>query len=131
MEDHETSRGVWRKNKKLIKVSFSVFKLTFADHEVPQNDHHRVAGVNIITAEDVFPVDAETEAWRKTVFIFQQCLISSSYTLTSVRQRRRPLHGYSPSAAYVRQRRRLQYGYGPIATYVRLRLWYISDAVSE
>ena len=50
---------------------------------------------------------------------------------TSVRQRRRPLYGYSQSAAYVRQWRRLQYGYGPTATYVRLRLQYISDAVSE
>ena len=48
---------------------------------------------------------------------------------TSVRQRRRPLNGYSPPAAYVRQRRRLQYGYGPTATYVRLWLQYISDAV--
>ena len=56
--------------------------------------------------------------------------ISKSYR-TSVRQRRRPLYGYSPPSAYVRQRRRLQYGYGPTATYVRLRLQYISDAVSE
>ena len=50
---------------------------------------------------------------------------------TSVRQRRRPLYGYSPPATYVHQRRRLQYGYGPTATYVRLGLRYISNAVSE
>ena len=50
---------------------------------------------------------------------------------TSVRQRRRPLYGYSQSAAYVRQRRRLQHGYSLTATYVRPRLQYISDAVSE
>ena len=50
---------------------------------------------------------------------------------TSVRQRRRPLYGYSPPATYERQRRCLQYGYGPTATFVRLQLQYISDAVSE
>ena len=53
------------------------------------------------------------------------------YNETSVRQRRRPLNGYSPPAAYVRQRRRLQYGYGSTVTYVRMRIWYISHAVSE
>ena len=50
---------------------------------------------------------------------------------TSVRQRRRPLYGYSPPAAYLHQRRRLQYGYGPAATYVHMQLWYISHTVSE
>ena len=53
------------------------------------------------------------------------------FVWTSVRQRRCPLYGYSPSAAYVRQRRRLQYGYSPTATYVRPWLQYISDAGSE
>ena len=51
--------------------------------------------------------------------------------ITSVRQRHRPLYGYSPPSAYVRRRRRLQYGYGPTATYVRKWLLYISHAVSE
>ena len=61
------------------------------------------------------------------------CLVALSlkYKPTSVRQRRRPLYGYSPSAAYVRQRRRLQHGYSLTATYVRKWLLYISQAVSE
>ena len=40
---------------------------------------------------------------------------------TSVRLRRCPQHGYSPSTAYVRLRRRLQYGYGPTVATVYQR----------
>ena len=65
------------------------------------------------------------------VFCSLGLFIKNRSCTTSVRQRRRPLNGYSPPAAYVRQRRRLQYGYGSTVTYVRMRIWYISHAVSE